>query len=128
MAKLYTSKIAADALAAEQKTGRTSNVSGESSGCIAAQLLFSFGTPVVDLAYKAVSFDAHDLPVVPSHMRAMPLFAQFRRVLGQTQKSRLRQRGSGWAILFKVYRANAGQFAARAFPVLPVDADLARSC
>lgn len=89
-------------------------MSAESDSCIVKQLMFSFATPVVNLAYTSDTLDVHNLPAVPHHMRAMPLFSQFRQIYGLTQKNRLDKRGSGWGVLFKVFVANRGLFITRA--------------
>lgn len=68
---------------------------------------------MVTLAGTSETLDVQDLPVVTARMRAMPLFQRFRREYGKTQKSRLRKRGSGWTVLYKVFRANLALFVTR---------------
>jgi hypothetical protein len=144
LAKLYAPKVADSAFAAEQTLGRRANVSGESEGNIVSQLMFGYATngahvlphlyceghvlavtrmtdlrepstlAVVTLAGSSETLDVQDLPIVPSRLRAMPLFQRFRREYGSTQKSRSRKRGSGWTVLYKVFRANLALFITRA--------------
>jgi hypothetical protein len=128
--------VAEDAIESEKKFGQRPNVSGESDACIFDQLFFGYATKgglnlalkwkkrhltqpvhhpsVVNLGYTSDTLDVHDLPVVPHHIRAMPLFAHIRRIYGKTHKRKSVQRGSGWTVLLRVIAANKGAFIIRA--------------
>lgn len=67
------------------------------------------------MAGRSETLDVQDLPVVTSSLRAQPLFQRFRRRYGSTQKSRLHKRGSGWTVLYKLFRANLFLFISREF-------------
>ncbi|KAG8904640.1 hypothetical protein FRB99_001405, partial [Tulasnella sp. 403] len=106
--KLYSPKTLASSAPTEYN-----NVTGYVRDSIYSVLLFAYTTRVVLLGYSAESLEIRDLPIVPAAMRATGIFTEMRKAYRSIQlKGRWATRpGSGWGLLYKLFRVNWASFA-----------------
>lgn len=122
-------------LQAEHPKPRTANTSGQNSGSIWSQCFFSYPgigaflvqlssrrsqslnihpSTVIETCNTLSTFSILDLPILPAHLRALPLYQKMRKIYGSSHEQRSRLDGTGWLLLGRIYRANAGAFAIQA--------------
>ncbi|KAL4244437.1 ATP-binding cassette transporter C [Abortiporus biennis] len=86
------------------------NVSGFTGASVWDILFFSYTNKVINLAHSSSSLEIGDLPIVPADMRAPVIYSTMKAAIQKWRphfRSWKPQPGSGWNLIYQLYRLNA---------------------